>query len=386
MSKWFLLGLATFLALLSASARALNLEGEIQKQKALLAESAQKEREILQELEALAQKIEAKRQEVERLQDEIATRELKLRALERALAAKDEALRRLEVLFRERLVALAMTGRIGWLNLLFAPGDIPTALRRSTYFQILLTHDQNLARTLLKEKEALVQEKRILAAEKRELARLRKQKEREVAVLEALRREKETLLAEVRRNISLYRETLENLTRAYQAIQNMAQELENTKKELAQSAKGVDQAVAWPSPAEAKGFILPPVQGVVERLFGLFVDPVTGQKIFQPGIFIAAPAGTPVRAPYDGRVVKVRFVRGQGLTLFLDHGYSFLSIIGGLGKVKVALGQVVKTGTVLGEVGERPFGKSGVYYEWRYKGAPKNPLDWLDTAKLHFLR
>jgi len=389
LSKWFILGLATLFTLLGSRCLGLDLQTEIEKEKALLAQSAQKERDILQELEVLAQKIEAKRQEIERLQEEIARKELALRALKQAIANTDNQLKQLQAVFEKRLLALATTGRLGWLNLLFTPSDISTTLRRTAYFQILLAHDQNLARSLRQKRKSLLRQKSLLKTEKTKLALLKRQKEQEIKSLKALRAQKETLLAEVRQNITLYRETLENMVKAYTTIQKLSQELQSTQQRLETTTSTLEKLKkekTWAPLYQAKGFILPPVQGVVKRLFGFFIDPVTNQKIFQPGIFIAAPAGTPVRAPYVGEVVKISIIKGQGLTLFLNHGYDFLSVIGGLGKVEVSPGDIVKAGEILGEVGEIPFGEAGVYYELRFRNTAQNPLDWLDTAKLHFLR
>jgi len=386
LSKRPLLGFAALFTILVPHVRALDLQQEIAKEKALLAESVKKERDLLRELEELAEKIENQRREMEMLSDEIARREIVLRRLEKSVKAKDQALKHLENLFRERLKVLAMTGNIGWLNLLFTPGNISTTLQRSTYFQILITHDQNVARRLLQEKEALVSKKQLVATEKKRLVALKEQLEKEVATLKALKEEKEIRLAEVRRNMALYCETLENLERAYQAIQKLASELKAAQKRPASTTREAQRRPTWASPVEIKGLMPPPVEGVVLRFFGLFHDPQTGRHIFQPGIFIGAPAGVPVSAPYAGRIAKISLIRGQGVTVFIDHGYDFLSIIGGLGKVEVSPGAEVKTGDIIGEVGELPFGESGVYYELRYRGKLQNPLDWLDTTKLHFLR
>ena len=392
MSKWLLLGFTAIFAILSRPSLALDLKEEIAKEKALLEEATKKEAAILKELELLAQKIEKKRAEIEVLQEEIARRERELAQLMEQIAQKDESIRRLQKRFQERLKILATTGKIGWLNLLFAPGDIPTTLRRSTYFQFLILHDQNMALRLLQEKKGLAREKKLVLAEKQRLSLLKKQLEEEVATLKALRQEKLALLEEVRRNIRLYRETLKHLEAAYQSIERLAKELRSTKEEL----KDVKEALAEEKKRERatprvpllelKGLLLPPVEGVVLRLFGLYKDPITGENIYQPGIFISASVGTPVKAPYGGVVAKIALIKGQGQVVFINHGYDFLSIIGGLGKLEVNLGAEVKTGEVIGEVGELPFSESGVYYELRYHDKPQNPLDWLDTSKLRFLR
>ncbi len=393
MSFRFLLGITALFALLTASLLWADLKEELNQKEEILRHLTAREEAILKELEDLARKIEAKRREVERLEDEIATRKISLRQLVRKVEEKDQQLKALEHLFRQRLRALATTGRLGWLNLLLSPSEVSSFLRREEYAFLILEHDRLLAQRIAQEKENLLKEQERLLAEEKRLQQLKKELELEREALEKLQKEKQALLEEVRRNKRLYAETLRTLKAAYLAIEQMAEELKATRQALRKAqeeAERVKKEKTSPFPRppliEVKGYLLPPVQGEVVRFFGLERDPVTGEEVYEPGITISAPPGTPVRAPYGGRVVRVSSVRGKGFVVFIDHGYHFLSVIGGLGKVRVTLGEEVKTGEVIGEVGALPFGPEGVYYELRYKDRPRNPLDWLDTSKLRFLR
>ena len=390
----FLLGLAALLAILVGLSWA-SLEKELSHQKKVIATLNKREKDILRELEVLAKKIQAKREKVEFLQDEIAKRELLLRQLEKEIKRKDKELKSLEEIFYKRLKALAMTGRLGWLNLLFSPAEVSSFLRRQEYVYVILQHDHILAEKIAADRDILLMKKRLLERERKRLASLYEEYKKELEALEALRKEKKTLLEEVRRNKKLYRETLRSLQAAYATIEKMAQELQETQKIIKElkrnnkkkkASKSSPPHPLLPPLLEVKGHVLPPVEGEVIHFFGVEVDPVTGKKIHRRGITIAAPPGAPVRAPYGGKIVRIKSLPGEGLVVFIDHGYNFLSVIGGLGKVSATLGSFVKTGEVIGEVGDLPFGPEGVYYELRYKNRPLNPLDWLDTSKLTFLR
>lgn len=393
MSYRFLLGLTAFLALLISLSWA-NLKQELSRQKAVISTLEGKERSILEELEILTEKIRSKREKIEFLQDEIAKREILLRQLKKDIQKKDQELSSLEEIFRKRLKALAMTGRLGWLNVLFSPSEVSSFLRRQEYSYLILQHDYILAEKISSDRDILLMKRNLLRAEKKRLFLLREEYERELKTLEMLRKEKEALLGEVRRNKRLYRETLRSLQAAYAAIEKMAQELEETKenlraKEMEAKAKAsvkTEEPLPFPPLLEVKGHLLPPVEGEVTRLFGVEIDPVTGEKIRHKGITIAVPPGSPVKAPYGGKIVRIKSLPGEGLVVFIDHGRNFLSVIGGLGKVNAILGAVVRPGEIIGEVGDLPFGHEGVYYELRYKNRPLNPLDWLDVRKLKFLR
>jgi len=83
------------------------------------------------------------------------------------------------------------------------------------------------------------------------------------------------------------------------------------------------------------------------------------------GIDIAAPAGTPVRAPADGVVTLVREdMFFSGGTLILDHGHGLSSAFLHLREVLVPEGTRVRRGDVIAEVGAS--GRAtGAHLDWR---------------------
>jgi murein DD-endopeptidase MepM/ murein hydrolase activator NlpD len=69
------------------------------------------------------------------------------------------------------------------------------------------------------------------------------------------------------------------------------------------------------------------------------------------GMDIAAATGTPVKAPLAGRVVDVGSYFLNGNNVVVDHGQGFLTMYCHLSKIRVEVGQVLKRGEVLGDVG-----------------------------------
>jgi len=69
------------------------------------------------------------------------------------------------------------------------------------------------------------------------------------------------------------------------------------------------------------------------------------------GMDIAAPTGTPIKAPLAGRVVDVGSYFFNGNNVIIDHGQGLVTMYCHLSKVRVEVGQELKSGEVLGDVG-----------------------------------
>jgi murein DD-endopeptidase MepM/ murein hydrolase activator NlpD len=69
------------------------------------------------------------------------------------------------------------------------------------------------------------------------------------------------------------------------------------------------------------------------------------------GMDIAAPTGTPIKVPLAGQVVDVGSYFFNGNNVVVDHGQGLMTMYCHLSKIRVAMGQQVKAGEVLGDVG-----------------------------------
>lgn len=96
------------------------------------------------------------------------------------------------------------------------------------------------------------------------------------------------------------------------------------------------------------------------------------------GIDLAAPAGTPIRAPADGRVVSTFRHRGLGIGLDLHHGAGTVTRYAHLSRVAVESGQAVRRGDVIGYVGSTGLSTGPhLHYEIYVNYKRKDPATYL---------
>lgn len=124
-----------------------------------------------------------------------------------------------------------------------------------------------------------------------------------------------------------------------------------------------------------------PVQGWFISGFGYRLDPFTGKVKKHEGLDIAAPIGTPIVAPADGRIKSVGDRFGFGLTIEIDHGYGYTTLYAHCQRVRVQEGENIRRGEVIGFVGNT--GKSTgphLHYEVRVSQISVNPINYILTT------
>jgi len=123
-----------------------------------------------------------------------------------------------------------------------------------------------------------------------------------------------------------------------------------------------------------------PSRGYYSGAFGMRQrHPVTGARTMHNGVDFAANIGTPIFAPADGKVVKVRYSKTLGRTLVIDHGYGVRTLYGHLKVAKVKVGQEVKRRDLIAEIGNTGLMVTGphLHYEVHVNGRPVDPMKYI---------
>lgn len=138
-------------------------------------------------------------------------------------------------------------------------------------------------------------------------------------------------------------------------------------------AEGFEASVSF---ASLRGDLPQPVEGSLAMGFGEHVHPRFRTKTLQSGLIIEAPAGVPVSAVADGRIVFSDYYQSYGPMVILDHGGGWFTLYSHLQGLMVQKGQVLKAGETLGYVGQTVDGPR-LGFEIRFKTKAEDPNRWL---------
>ncbi len=111
--------------------------------------------------------------------------------------------------------------------------------------------------------------------------------------------------------------------------------------------------------------------------FGYRIHPVYKVRKFHAGLDFPARIGTAVQASGDGVVVEAGWHHGYGNCVKISHGYGYETLYGHLSRMNVRVGEKVKKGHKIGDVGDTGLSTAPhLHYEVHYKGNPINPINF----------
>lgn len=170
-------------------------------------------------------------------------------------------------------------------------------------------------------------------------------------------------------------------------IVHTAQKMDLLEKQLYVQSNSFDEVVNMAKNQKDRLQHIPGIQPVSDKKlrqmasgYGTRIDPIYGTARFHAGMDFAADIGTPIYATGDGTITYAGWKQGYGKCVIIDHGYGYQTLYAHMNDYKVRVGQAVKRGEQIGEVGNT--GKSTgphLHYEVHVKGKPDNP------AKYYFM-
>jgi murein DD-endopeptidase MepM/ murein hydrolase activator NlpD len=311
--------------------------------------------------------------------DELAQKEAELKADQRRLQVLRSRLKRSIHALSDRLVAIYKSDQPDFLTVILNAHGFDDLLTRYDYLRRIEQNDTEVAgrvRDLRDEARGTVQrvttERNEIASRKAELERAQAELESKQSELAAARGRQQNALSEVR-----------------QSAQELEGDVSKLQSQIAAQVAAAQQAASASSSApvlpagpvqgqSAEGFIWP-VNGPVVSPFGPRI--INGGYENHPGIDIAVPTGTPIRAAADGTVILEQSEAesgGYGNYTCIDHGGGISTCYAHQESFSVSLGDHVQQGQVIGisDCTGYCFGPH-VHFEVRINGQVTDPIPYL---------
>ena len=91
------------------------------------------------------------------------------------------------------------------------------------------------------------------------------------------------------------------------------------------------------------------------------------------GIILKTRPMAQITTPYDGTVLFAGPFQNYGQLLIIDHGDEYLTVLAGLDRMEVTVGQEVLAGEPIGAMSNN---YTDLYLEIRYRGQAVDPEPW----------
>jgi murein DD-endopeptidase MepM/ murein hydrolase activator NlpD len=117
---------------------------------------------------------------------------------------------------------------------------------------------------------------------------------------------------------------------------------------------------------------------VITSTYGYRVHPIFGDRRLHTGIDLRASSGTPIKAAAPGEVVFAGWRGGYGNCTIVDHGGGVATLYAHQSALKVAQGDEVSRGQVIGAAGATGNATGPhLHFEVRVNGVPVDPMPYL---------
>lgn len=349
-------------------------------------ERAQAEKNALNYQISLTQEqIAAYLERIDLLYRNIDEKQKSIEAKEQAVRDKQGEIDTSYETLRKRLRAKYMQSSVSTLGLVIGAENFSDLLTRIEYTRRIADHDKEILAQLAEQRTQLEEEQRGLEADKRSLEAIKTDVEADKTESE---KQKEVLGVQVQKAqlqiqdmAEMERQFNADLQKNKQASQAMQAELDRIFREIEWSKNAyAGGAMAWPVPAYVPGGKLKVTSEFGPRFGGS--DYHTGIDFSGTGIH-----GSKVVAANSGKVVAAKSNWSYGMNygnfVMVDHGVdekgnSIATLYAHLYAVSVSVGQEVKRGDVVGQVGSTGWSTGPhLHFEVRINQKAVNPRPYV---------
>ncbi|MEE8294150.1 MAG: peptidoglycan DD-metalloendopeptidase family protein [Sphingomonadales bacterium] len=357
------------------------LERDIEKSQTLEQDLKEKAGSVASEASAITGEIIAKAREIQDREEDLVEIEAGLQVLSNQIAAKKEDILTQNKNISFTLAALQRLSQRPPEFILMRPAKAVETVRSASLLTSTLPEIEKRADSLKEDlaELAVLNDKAVI--EETRLRESLKSLQAENASLEALQREKRALYADYLADAEQQRARTTRLAREAKDLENLIERLENELKTNQQNALPTPPIPPGSSFAKGRRQLPYPARGTVTMRFGDKIPAGTAK-----GLNIKTVSGGQVIAPFDGRIIFAGEFRNYGQLLIIAHGDGYHTLLAGMRRIDVLVGQWVLAGEPIGVMPETRLastesdvtrGGPELYLEIRRNGQPINPLPWL---------
>lgn len=313
------------------------------------------------------------------LQTQIQASNRKIARLEHSIDSVKTHIDALQELFKKQIVFAYKYYRGKEIDWILGSQSVNQALVRYRYFQKLALSERKNYEKLKQQKEKLIALQKELISQVNSRKKLLADKKSEQGALKEKKQQKEKAIRQIQKDQKLLSAALKEKQRNYEKLKSIIATLERERKErkLAPETQALWENIAG-NFSRQKGNLNWPVSGKILHPFGKYKNPQLKTVLYNSGIDIQAPGGTPVRCVFSGVVSLITYMSGFGNTIIVDHNNGFYSVYTHLDEIRVSKFQFVNAGQVLGSVGDSGSLEGPLlHFEIYGNNEPLNPLVWL---------
>lgn len=325
--------------------------------------------------------LDAKRAELVRIRDELSA----ARGHRERLRAR---LKHSERVLARRLVQLYEAGEPDLVTVVLDSHGFADLLENGAFLHRIGAQDRTVVLAVRSAKaEATALTKRLAALEARQLRvtmAIYLRRNQVASVHRALvqrragyaqqRDAKQAALASVRSGESRLRQRVDVLQSDVAAVQAKIRAAQERASAAAPPSSGGGAAPQPAGPIRGGGTFIWPINGTI-------TSPFCERRSYEachPGMDIAAPTGTPIRAAASGTVTIAGTEGGYGNYTCIQHAGSLSSCYGHQSSIGVSVGQRVSQGQVIGAVGSTGHSTGPhLHFEARLNGSVVDPMNYL---------
>jgi septal ring factor EnvC (AmiA/AmiB activator) len=340
------------------------LNKQIQALRQILQRDQQQQANLQSQLETTEMNINTISQQVNKLNASLLQEQTQLKQLIAARRDTQIKLNTQKKALDEQIRAAYQLGNLKTYQIILNHQDPNTLSRHLVYYQHITRARLSLVNEMNRNLKLMADNMRAIQIHQQNLKNLLAQKQQQHRAESLTQDHRKNLIYTLNENLKSKQDRMNVLLANQKSLQDLIKKLQTQAKlpNPAQPFSSLQAKLSWP------------VKGTLAARFG---SPLDVPDQYMTGVVISAAEDTPVRAVSSGKVIFSNWLRGFGLLVIIDHGNQYMSLYGRNHMLYAKVGDRVNTGDVIATTGSSGgFDKTGLYFEIRQNGIPKDPSNW----------